>query len=265
MNYYVLNFCGCMLSEIRIMRTLRGQYLHLSVFYVNFVFLEFFWSVSTVAQFTIWNPVYFVFETVFISVDRSLNWLVLEVSMQSLSPDENPSIVSIGFDYISPGSCVDARKVYLYLGCAGSLHYWPGSFSSLLPSISRLSHLWHLLVWETRSHHLKMSHRKWSFRSVPKVSLTCLSWARRWSNILPGWRILSSLWTPADERVLKGSFLLLAPKATFLSKRAVAACWEMILLSLTTAWYSTVWKYCTTDSFPYEGVFYYTSSHLLES
>ena len=138
MNYYVLNFCGCMLSEIRIMRTLRGQYLHLSFFYVNFVFLEFFWSVSTVAQFTIWNPVYFVFETVFISVDRSLNWLVLEVSMQSLSPDENPSIVSIGFDYISPGSCVDARKVYLYLGCAGSLHYWPGSFSSLLPSISRL-------------------------------------------------------------------------------------------------------------------------------
>ena len=88
------------------MTTLRGQYLHLSVFYVNFVCLEYFWSVSTGPHFNIWNPVYFVFETVFISVDRSLNWLVLEVSMQSLSPDENSSIVSIGFDYISPGSCV---------------------------------------------------------------------------------------------------------------------------------------------------------------
>ena len=120
------------------MRTLRGQYLHLSVFYVNFVSLEFFWSVSTVPHFNIWNPVYFVFETVLISVDRSLNWLVLEVSMQSLSPDENSSIVSVGFDYISPGSCVDARKVYLYLGCAGSSHDWPGSFSSLSPSSSRL-------------------------------------------------------------------------------------------------------------------------------
>ena len=58
--------------------------------------------------------------------------------MQSLSPDENSSIVSVGFDYISPGSCVDARKVYLYLGCAGSSHDWPGSFSSLSPSSSRL-------------------------------------------------------------------------------------------------------------------------------
>ena len=81
LNYYVFNFCGCMFSEIRIMRTLRGQYLPLSVFYVNFVSLEFFWSVSTVPHFNIWNPVYFVFETVLISVDRSLNWLVLEVSM----------------------------------------------------------------------------------------------------------------------------------------------------------------------------------------
>lgn len=125
------------------MTTLRGQYLHLSVFYVNFVCLEYFWSVSTGPHFNIWNPVYFVFETVFISVDRSLNWLVLEVSMQSLSPDENSSIVSIGFDYISPGSCVDARKVYLFLGCAGSSYYWPGSFSSLLPRVSHLkqSHL----------------------------------------------------------------------------------------------------------------------------
>lgn len=62
----------------------------------------------------------------------------MDVSMQSLSPGENPSIVIVDFNYISPGSCVDAKKVSLYLGCAGSSHYWLGCFPSLLPSISHL-------------------------------------------------------------------------------------------------------------------------------